>query len=352
MKKKIIIRVSFILIAGLINAQIPSLGKAKSLMGKNNSGSSTNGNSSGSTTPTNNTSTTTNNNTLANTTPTTTAAENKTGKATAKDAPVAIVFSNSSGQKSSNYFDGDAIYARVDFALAMKDIGGKKYNDVFIINLFDGTKFLNGKKLGFLKDEDMNNAFLEFQVACSIDQAKSPLAEAFTKTMAEQLGKGKHSITVKLIRVSKFNEELAVAEGTFDLDLSSGKDKLRGQADSYDAKEIAARRMPTAAMQNAAIEKDLKNLISHDVNEAITPLRAVVAESDWEILRDDYTNVITGRIIAGYVAFKVTRNGRCFYKKITIYQPYTGAGKYGVSKYYDTRVSSDILEMDCGNVMK
>jgi hypothetical protein len=317
------------------SAQLPSLNKAKTLVGSKNNNSGTNNNSS-----TNNTTTTNSNN-------------NSPGNPVTqvKDVAAIINFSNPAGVKTPGYKDGDAIFARVDFTKPMKDIGGKQYNDVFVINLFDGTKFLNGKKLDFLKDEDLSESSFEFQMACSTDQAKSPLAEGFTKTLAQQLGKSDHTIKVKMIRLDKYNNELAVAEGTFELDLSGGKDKLRGQADSYDAKEIAARRMPEAAMKNAAIEKDLMRLIKNDVEEEITPLRAVVGESDWTILRDDY-NTITGRTIAGYVAFKVTRNGRCFYKKITIYQPYAGGGKYGLSKYYDTRVSTDFMELQCDNVMK
>jgi hypothetical protein len=341
MKKQIILFASILMLAGLASAQLPSLSKAKGLISKKNSG--TTDTVSNKTTPATTTSTTTTsskNNATVNTT-----------NSPATDAAATINFSNPTGQKSTTYTDGDAIFAKVDFVKAMKDIGGKQYSDVFIINVFDGTKFLNGKKLDFLKDEDMGKSSFEFQIACSNDQAKSPLAEAFTKTLSEQLGKAKHIIKIKMVRMDKFNNELAVAEGTFDFDLSNGKDKLKAQAYSYDAKEIEARMMPKAVIKNAAIEQDLMALIKNDFQEEIVPLRAVIDDNDWTILRDDY-DAISGKKISGYVAFKVPRNGRCFYKKITIWQPYTGGGTYGKSQYYDTGVSTDLMEMKYENVMK
>lgn len=348
MKKQTTFLVCCLFAAATVNAQLPSLGKAKGLLGSksktsdqsNQSSGSSNGSSSGGS----QTSTPAKANTPVSSPVQASPAENS----------ASMYFSGSyPAQKGAgaSFKDGDMIYARVDFTQAMKDIGGNKYHDVFIINLFDGDKFLNGKKLSFLKDEDMAKNYFEFQVTSSLDAAKSPLAQDFTKTLAQQLSSGKHTIKVKMIRLDGFNNEFKVGESSFDLDLSAGKQKLQDLAYTYDKAEIEARRMPKAVMHNAAIEKDLMSIISNDFTEPVTPLRAVIDNSDWDIQRDD-DNKIIRRVIGGYVAVKVPRSGRCFYKKIYIYQPYTGGGTYGKSKYYDNGYPTDLNEIDCANVMK
>jgi len=357
--KRITLLAFCIIISGALYAQFPSLGKAKGLLGKKSSSSSNNdqtnqssSNNSNSTPPSNNASGT---QSIPNTNSSQTGNTQKPGKPT----PSTIYFSSTSyasanqASGTNTFKDGDMIYARVNFPAAIKTIGGDtyKYGTTLLIKC-DGQYF-NAQSLETKNDSLFENSYYEFQLIGSSSAAKFYLVKYITQAFANSMTTGKHNFDVTITRSDDNGNKMVIAEGTTVLDYSDGKKKLQAFASSFTPKQelTKADKMPPAAMHNAAIEKDLMNYISNDFEEPITPLRAVIDDNDWSIERDDY-NVILRRVIGGYVAFKVPRTGLCYYKKIRIYQPYSGGGTYGKSQYYESHASADLIAIDCANVMK
>ncbi len=135
--------------------------------------------------------------------------------------------------------------------------------------------------------------------------------------------------TVKVVLRRKGSN--VIAEGEFNLDCSSGVDKIAAIAKELKEKQLEKVRMPKAAMKNNMLEYSMRKAMQkHWPDEK--PLRAVITSDRWTMHYHAVTGAIMYRTIDAAVAFK-TKEGDCKIFYLTFKQPYNGTG-FGHTEYH------------------
>lgn len=150
----------------------------------------------------------------------------------------------------------------------------------------------------------------------------------------------KHRIQLKLDADGKF-----VAEGEFDLDLSTGQDVMLAIADKLRNAKLAKVFLPKPQMTNGALQQSMAAALKEQGWKE-TILRVVITDSQWKIHRNAF-GAIEFRSIGAAVALK-GHNGECKYFTLSFKQDYRGGG-YGKTQQYAV---GDNFEMACSNVNK
>lgn len=150
----------------------------------------------------------------------------------------------------------------------------------------------------------------------------------------------KHRIQLKLDADGK-----VVAEGEFDLDLSTGQGAMMAIADKLREAKLSKVFLPKPKMTNVAFQQSMAAALKEQGWKE-TILRVVITDSQWKIHRNAF-GAIEFRSIGAAVAMKEP-NGVCKYFTLSFKQDYRGGG-YGKTQQYGV---GDKLEMACSNVNK
>jgi len=133
---------------------------------------------------------------------------------------------------------------------------------------------------------------------------------------------GVHKVKVEI----QDNADNVITAGEFNIDCSKGMDKLKTTALALEDKILSQMRMSKPEMKNPALEKSMMQ-VAKTWFPQFTPLRVVITEKDWQIVRDEFTKKILYRRIDTEVAYK-TDDGNCKIYWLSFKQEYKGAG-YG-----------------------
>ncbi|MBM4386423.1 MAG: hypothetical protein FJ088_01715 [Deltaproteobacteria bacterium] len=259
-----------------------------------------------------------------------------------------IVFSNSPvavkkedpAQLKGSFKAGEIVQGMAYFNGTLGEIFGDR---IWVIVVVDGNSVF--EESFSLKDEELGNSFTDVLVVPNPDTYKGTGGAYRILGRLKDLSPKTHKVEY-LYATSRMAKD-KVAGGEFEFDMSGdGPDKLKKMYETIEAKNLDAVRMPKAKMKNAQLEKDFLQAIK-DEGWKEKPLRAVIGESDWNIVKHEWTGLILYRDIVGYVAVEYAP-GKCRYFEISVEQDYTGSG-YGKSRYGGVGYSEDI---GCENVNK
>ncbi len=247
--------------------------------------------------------------------------------------PVVVGSENASAMKT-DFTANDDIYGMMYFKGTFKEITNG-YNYAYTKLLVDGNEkaSYNFK----LNEEQGANAWLKSEIIPDPVQSSTRGAAIFTKAISE-LSPRRHSIIVR----TTDDRGNTLAEGTFQLDCTTGLDRVADVHKNLVNKKMAAVKLPSPAMRNAALEKEFMAALKEWKE---TPLKVVITESDWTIQHHPITGAITSRTINTTVAFKKP-DGSCRMFEISFRQQYQGK-KYGKAQQYGVGDSAD---MPCENV--
>ena len=146
---------------------------------------------------------------------------------------------------------------------------------------------------------------------------------------------GQHKFKMEIMPFQDYPEEYigeVVASGELTLNV---KVKL---FDPNDEKVC----LPKAKMNNATLEaKELKAFKAKGWEE--TPKEVRIVSPKWNIVRNQYTGIITSRYIDAIVGSE--KNGECFYQEFSFYQDYNGSAYQ--SEMYLSGIGSQ-TKVSCG----
>lgn len=255
---------------------------------------------------------------------------------------------------ATSFAASEPIYAAAYFKGALKDLFDVPNRDnlrgVFKFEIaIDGNRVdtFDGFPIALTWDEykDPSRTFLTADVAPDPTQIEYPTAReydlgvAITKLLAESLPR-RHTVEVKVL--GGYNP---IATGSFEIDLSSGREQLAARSAALYQEKISKVFLPAAKMSNAALQSSMAQaLAGNGWKQQI--LRVVITDSAWTIHRNAF-GAIEFRSIGTAAAVKEP-DGRCRYFEISFKQAYRGGGygrteQYGVGNNYD---------MACENVRR
>ncbi|MFZ1728975.1 MAG: hypothetical protein WBQ23_16930 [Bacteroidota bacterium] len=254
-----------------------------------------------------------------------------------KDNAGKIVFSKNlitAGQEtpaamSSSFTANDNIYGMMYFKSTFKEVtDGSSYG---------WTKlFVDGnEKAGYdfkLTDDKAANAWLRSEIIPDPAVSTTRGAAIFTKAISE-LSPRRHTILVQTLD----NSMQVLAEGEFELDCSSGLDRIADVNKQLGNKSLSAVSLPAAAMSNPGLEKEFAAALKDWPEKT---LKVIITDSDWTIQRHPVSGAIVSRVINTTVAMKKA-DGNCRMFVISFEQPYSG-NKYGKARQFGVGDSADI----------
>jgi hypothetical protein len=157
-------------------------------------------------------------------------------------------------------------------------------------------------------------------------------------TRAKELTPGSHRVRLR------FPANVAIEDG-FTLDVTeAGMTAMKNVVAAREGAKFAKVTMPAPSFHDADIEAALMKATIED-HSPHTPIKAVITDPEWTVVRKGIAQVIVRRFIGGWVAQKKA-DGTCQKILIDIEQMYDGT-KYGVSRYSATGPHEDL---PCANV--
>ena len=200
--------------------------------------------------------------------------------------------------------------------------------------------YIDGKDSGILNEYNWNPTWTTAQINLAltpgdgVDDGNMGVPEKWAKIIND-LPQGTHQIKVEFLggRSGKC-EKRKYAEGGFALAKGEG-------AAPIDPNKQA---LPAPAMQNPKLEASMIEAVKSRGWKNETPVKVVILEPDWRIIRDAFNN-ITDREINTFVVLKNTSTGKCRANDISFRQPYKGGGKYGRTEVYGIGLKS--FNVDC-----
>ncbi len=157
-------------------------------------------------------------------------------------------------------------------------------------------------------------------------------AAIFTKAISE-LSPRKHSV-----KLQSLDGHLNVlAEGEFQLDCTTGLDRVREVNRQLGDKKLASVGLPNAAMNDPKLENECKAALK-DWKEKV--LKVIITDREWTIQRHPISGAIVSRTINTTVVVKKP-DGGCRMFQVSFEQPYSGK-KYGKAQQYGVGDSADI----------
>lgn len=259
-----------------------------------------------------------------------------------------------SGAIASRFKGGDYIYGVAYLKSSLKDFTHLPNRD-WLKNIhyrlfIDGQEHRDygGFPAGITWEEYQNPGTNHLKVDIVVDPAAtrydSPSRYDPAIKYAKIFGQSsprKHKIELKLI--AEYN---AIAEGSFELDLSEGQEKLLALTERLHQEKISRVFLPKPKMVNAALQQSIvAALKANGWKQQI--LRVAITDSDWHIHRNAL-GAIEFRSLGASVAMKEP-DGRCRYFTLSFKQPFLGGGRYGSTAQYGV---GNNFEMLCANVGK
>ncbi|MBC8044954.1 MAG: hypothetical protein IAF08_16065 [Rhizobacter sp.] len=249
-------------------------------------------------------------------------AEQNAGKILFSKKPIAFGKENISAVQSK-FAAGDFIFAMVYLPKSIGasgivkrhqlaiEIAGRKKEIIYVEYVF--------------KDTDAKN--IEFDV---VSDPKDILTGDITQKMMKlfiALPPAKHSVTVSLTTPGAKK----LATGSFELDCTAGTDKLKANSDAVRNGQLASVNMPEAKMKEASLEAAMlkafrAQLVKVYQDKAGTPVRAVITDAGWTLVRNGLTGIVLRRQIWATLGVKTT-NGNCNCQSVQFSQEYY-SGKF------------------------
>jgi hypothetical protein len=214
------------------------------------------------------------------------------------------------------------------------------------------TVFLDGNELtsfNYPMTKPMEQStFLPIEVLPALETAKDcEGASRYARLLAECSPRN-HTFGFRVSAIfMSYRHDLA--EGEFEVDCSSGQEKMAERSVAYHKIALKNVFLPRPAKVDPALERamvDAARGMLTDMGKPGVPARAVITEREWTVYRHSISGIITHRSINAAVAVK-RNDGICYYYGMTFSEPYNGG--WGRLHWSGT---DNGTEMDCGNMVK
>ncbi len=106
------------------------------------------------------------------------------------------------------------------------------------------------------------------------------------------------------------------------------------------------KKLPDAKRKDAALENEMIKAIKDRGWQNETPVKVVIVEEDWRIIRDAWGNILRKEINTNVVLKK--NDGTCRLTDISFERPYQGNNKYGSTEVYGIGLKN--IPFDCDAV--
>jgi hypothetical protein len=222
---------------------------------------------------------------------------------------------------------GDPLYGRIYLAKSLvrlggEDNGGKCKNP-------DGNYrikvSIDGQSKGILNEQWVESpTWTTMQIGLNLtpgdqgDRQNLGVPEKWA-AMIKELPDKTHQVKLELWGGPK-DCELKYAEGEFSLSKAGEEKPVMGK-------------LPEAMMKNPALEQEMVDAIKGQGWTNEFPIKIVIIESDWRMIRDAFNN-ITDREINTHSILKKTQGGTCRANDISFRQPHLGSEKFGKTQFY------------------
>lgn len=203
-----------------------------------------------------------------------------------------------------------------------------------------------------LSKEDLELNYAIFQVIPAL-QGEHEMYKHGVEFMTERLGERvesyEHTFEVVLTDASKVTyykkseiTDIEFIKGEFQFDASAGMESYTAFSKGIANAELANKRLPTAAFRDAEIERQMMQQIefyAHNKQWDVD-LKRVIITSNWQVLRDDYGNVL-GNYIEGVVLY--SHDEGCTYMNFGFLQEHLGGGNFSDTlRQYDIGNRGDV----------
>jgi len=221
----------------------------------------------------------------------------------------------------------DPLYGRVYLAKSLarldaEDNGGKCKNAAGNYRI---KVFIDGQSKGILNEQRVESpTWTTMQISLRLipgdqgDRQNIGVPEKWA-TLIKELPDKTHQVKFELWGGPK-DCELKYAEGEFSLSKAGEVKPVIGK-------------LPEAMMKNPALEQEMIAAIKGQGWTNEFPIKVVIIESDWRMIRDAFNN-ITDREINTHSVLKKTQGGTCRANDISFRQPYLGSEKFGKTQFY------------------
>lgn len=255
--------------------------------------------------------------------------------------------SENTSSVNENFKAGDFIYAMAYLPGSFKDLTDARNSINVTTTIYvDGSEKTShefGMSWALLKE---NKTYLYMEIIPNPVTNKQSGPAKFAKSLAN-ISPRNHEIKVSLTGLGiGLSNIVPFAEGTFNIDCSTGQDQLANYALRYKEKTLAGVYMPSAKLNNSGLIQSMKQALQVEGWENNKKVqRVVITGSDWNIYHHRVTGKIMYRTIPATAAFK-TSEGECKYWNLTFKQVYNG------TSYGKTVVGAvgSIVELSCKNI--
>lgn len=258
------------------------------------------------------------------------------GKMVFSKHPVVITQENPSSMGTS-FLASDEIYGMIYLRGNYTDV--TKGNHIVNIRiLIDGVERAN--HMWNVPADKRELTYIPMEYLPDPKTMQTQGAVKYAKAFAEASPRP-HKITVRC--EAEYSSNL-LAEGTFDLDCSSGMEKLQERAKAMEAAKFSQVGMPKAVQSNPKLEGEMMAAMSEWKEK---PIKANIIDKDWEIHRHPISGAIEYRTIRAALGMK-TPQGTCRVFVLSFKQDYAGKS-WGRTQHYGVGDSFDIA---CENINK
>jgi len=160
----------------------------------------------------------------------------------------------------------------------------------------------------------------------------------YDKMQIDILNKNKDLATKESVSVPDYRSKLMLALK------SAGEGQLKKVGADLDKVKI-----PEPFKVDKEVEAEIFKAFEQAATMKGKAAKKVIITSDWRIVNDDLTGVITGRRIDASICY--VQNGRCYICSFVFEQKYEGGGNYQKNMIY-TGFSGKAEEMNCGKLAK
>ncbi|HJQ25119.1 MAG TPA: hypothetical protein VKA60_14470 [Blastocatellia bacterium] len=243
----------------------------------------------------------------------------------------------------------DAVYAMAYFKGTIAEMADGAHAGETEMQM---TVFLDGNEMtsfNYPMTRPMEQwTFMPIEVLPALETAKECEGSSRYARLLAECSPRNHTLGFRVSAIfMSYRHDLA--EGEFEIDCSSGQEKMAERAVAYHKIALKNVFMPKPAKVEPALERAMveatRGMLT-DQGKPGVPVRAVITEREWTLYRHPISGIITRRAINGAVAVK-RDDGTCYFYGMTFSEQNNGG--WGRLHWSST---DNGTEMDCGNVTK
>ncbi|MFZ2447249.1 MAG: hypothetical protein WAW37_12900 [Syntrophobacteraceae bacterium] len=189
---------------------------------------------------------------------------------------------------------------------------------------------------GFIHEQKFESHWTTGQITPSLAPGDEPdrLNQKFPATwmkIANDLPAGQHDVQVEFW-AGKPGCEMKYAEGSFTFKKEAGE-------------KVAGGAIPKPLKKDPALEAEMINAIKAKGWKNETPVKVIIIEADWRIIRDAFGNIVKREINTNTILKR--NDGSCRLTDLSFDQAYQGGEKYGATSLFGIGLKN--IDVNCAD---